>query len=389
MAVYHRHPSAFPLNFVIIGAGGTGSRLIPMVAQLIKSLPFMAMLRPAMFIIDDDIVEEKNLARQLFAPSDVGKGKAEVLANRYGSVYGVEMHAIKDRVNHRDSLATFTIGTLIEKGMSPEEALRTMARRTVVVTAVDSMESRRWCIASALHLPSPLNITFIDPGNEDTFGQVSIFNAMAQCKVDNAMMKGKIDNLPDLCPVALETAYIPMPLVHYFLTPDGERTGGCADLDQTLALNSMAASRSFDYIQAMMYNVPLPTTMTRFGLGGEASCQKMDVRWMKRISYGQEYGVSDYDRLLELTTGIAETDFHAKAMEDSTCGDWFFKHLKKDVVLSDACRLILNQCYFIPSFNIVDVEARIEKHNADRIAAAKAAVKAAQQAAKQEAKKTA
>lgn len=364
MAVYHKHPSAFPLNFIIIGAGGTGSRIVPMLAQLIQSLPYMANLRPLLFLIDDDVVEEKNLTRQLFAPQDVGLKKAEVITQRYSQFYPVlEMHSVVGRVDDRDSLPTYTIGTLIKTGMPPEDALKLMARRTVVITAVDSMESRRWCIASALHLPSPLSMTFLDPGNEDTFGQVTTFSGVAQCVVSNAQLKRKIDALPDLCPVNIDTAYIPMPLVHYFLTPDGERTGGCADLDQTLALNALAASRTFDYIQAMMFNVPQPTHTTRFGLGGEASCSKMDVMWLKRLAEGKEQGYTDYSRLLEIFD-VSLNTFISTTMESSQAGDTLFKTLKPGApVLSDACRLILNAIYFIPCFNVLDAEEKMNAYN--------------------------
>lgn len=365
MAVYHKHPSAFPLNFIIIGAGGTGSRIVPMLAQLIQSLPYMANLRPILFLVDDDIVEEKNLTRQLFAPQDVGQHKAKVITERYSQFYpSLEMHGIVGRVDDRDSLPTFTIGTLIKTGMSPEDSLKIMARRTVVITAVDSMESRRWCIASALHLPSPLSMTFLDPGNEDTFGQVTTFSGIAQCIVTNKSLKDKVDSLPVLCPFNLNTAYIPMPLTHYFLTPDGERTGGCADLDQTLALNALAASRTFDYIQAMMYNVPQPTHTTRFGLGGEASCSKMDVAWLKRLSEGKEQGYTDYQRLAEIFNVPLDT-FNSMTMESSQAGDDLFKRVTDGKnPLSDACRLILNAIYFIPCFNILEAEEEMKNYEA-------------------------
>ena len=373
MAVYHKHPSAFPLNFIIIGAGGTGSRIVPMLAQLIQSLTYMANLRPILFLIDDDTVEEKNLTRQLFAPQDVGLHKAKVITERYSQFYpSLEMHGIVGRVDERDSLPTFTIGTLIKSGMSPEDARKIMARRTVVITAVDSMESRRWCIASALHLPSPLSMTFLDPGNEDTFGQVTTFSGIAQCVVTNKLLKDKIDALPVLCPINLTTAYIPMPLTHYFLTPDGERTGGCADLDQTLALNALAASRTFDYIQAMMYNVPQPTHTTRFGLGGEASCSKMDVAWLKRLAEGKEPGYTDYERLLGIFNTTAD-HFNSLTMESSQAGDELFKRIASGTQpLSDACRLILNALYFIPCFNILEAEEQMAAYNAPKPATAAA-----------------
>ena len=41
-------------------------------------------------IFDGDVVEEKNLVRQNFTPADLGENKAQVLAERYSIVFGME-----------------------------------------------------------------------------------------------------------------------------------------------------------------------------------------------------------------------------------------------------------------------------------------------------------
>jgi len=65
------------MKIAIIGCGTTGNQIIPL-------------LHGELFLIDRDIVEEKNLSRQkLFSPEDVGKPKAEVLGKRYGIPYAV------------------------------------------------------------------------------------------------------------------------------------------------------------------------------------------------------------------------------------------------------------------------------------------------------------
>lgn len=62
-------------NVYIIGCGGVGSWLTPSVALLIGA--------ERLRLIDGDKLEEKNLNRQLFSTSDLGKFKAESLAIRY------------------------------------------------------------------------------------------------------------------------------------------------------------------------------------------------------------------------------------------------------------------------------------------------------------------
>lgn len=59
----------------IIGCGGVGSWLAPSLALLTSP--------EQITLIDMDMLEEKNLNRQLFKPEDIGRSKAEALAERY------------------------------------------------------------------------------------------------------------------------------------------------------------------------------------------------------------------------------------------------------------------------------------------------------------------
>lgn len=60
----------------IIGAGGVGSWLAPSLCMLIG--------RENVVLIDGDTLEKKNLNRQLFTEQDIGRNKAEALAEKYG-----------------------------------------------------------------------------------------------------------------------------------------------------------------------------------------------------------------------------------------------------------------------------------------------------------------
>jgi hypothetical protein len=64
----------------LIGCGGGGSHLLPDLVRLVPS--------DEIVVIDGDTLEEKNLDRQLFDSKDVGRNKAEALADRYGLVSG-------------------------------------------------------------------------------------------------------------------------------------------------------------------------------------------------------------------------------------------------------------------------------------------------------------
>lgn len=71
-------------NIVVCGVGGTGSNLIPFLAQAVASNKDKNI---NIILADGDIIEEKNLKNQKFTEKDIGKSKAEVLAERYKRIY--------------------------------------------------------------------------------------------------------------------------------------------------------------------------------------------------------------------------------------------------------------------------------------------------------------
>jgi len=62
----------------IIGCGGVGSWLVPMLKRLDTKVEH------TLHLFDGDRFEPKNLDRQLFSPSHIGLNKAEVIAKMYG-----------------------------------------------------------------------------------------------------------------------------------------------------------------------------------------------------------------------------------------------------------------------------------------------------------------
>lgn len=93
----------------IIGAGGVGSWVAPALCLLVGP--------KNVCLIDGDVLEKKNLNRQLFEPDQVGQNKAEALAVKYGCdfiakwySFGLLEHTRDDRLlvcvdNHPARLA--------------------------------------------------------------------------------------------------------------------------------------------------------------------------------------------------------------------------------------------------------------------------------------------
>ncbi len=91
--VKYKHPNQ-TTEIIIVGCGGTGSYLVRDLPRILLNCSNKKYI--SIILIDGDIVEEKNIDRQNFTRSDIGKYKAQVLADRYGAAYGIPMLAINE-----------------------------------------------------------------------------------------------------------------------------------------------------------------------------------------------------------------------------------------------------------------------------------------------------
>jgi len=83
---FSRRKKLFPI-IVQVGVGGTGSNLAQQVAQMLGMYN-----GPSYYCIADrDEIEKKNLRNQLFVESNVGKKKADILAQRYSAAYKINI----------------------------------------------------------------------------------------------------------------------------------------------------------------------------------------------------------------------------------------------------------------------------------------------------------
>ena len=130
-------------NIVIIGAGGTASHLIhPLIAYL-GDREYM------IHIYDADTIEQRNLARQLFYPHEVGQKKVEALSNRFPGKITPHIEYI-----------------------GPNNIERTIQEHDTALICADNMFIRRLINARAKQLA---NILVINGGNEQYTCSVQIF----------------------------------------------------------------------------------------------------------------------------------------------------------------------------------------------------------------------
>ncbi|HCF26867.1 MAG TPA: thiamine biosynthesis protein ThiF [Cyanobacteria bacterium UBA11049] len=89
------------IEFLLVGAGGTGGWLISAIARLMLEIESKTNKTATCTIIDYDMVEQNNIPRQNFQQSSVGLSKAEVLAARYSLALGCKISAIAEKFSLR------------------------------------------------------------------------------------------------------------------------------------------------------------------------------------------------------------------------------------------------------------------------------------------------
>lgn len=151
------------VKVVMLGAGGTGGHIAPHLYRLLYALD-----RPVRFIIcDGDIVEQKNLVRQNFIPADLGENKAQVLAERYSTVFGMETEYVPEYVESAERLKELVAPRIVKTNYYPYSVLD--KELVILIGAVDNNRSRQIC--NQVFYESE-ELIYIDSGNSEHTGQV-------------------------------------------------------------------------------------------------------------------------------------------------------------------------------------------------------------------------
>lgn len=160
-------------HWVVIGAGGNGGYYIPNLARSValanRKLDLAKRPRHQITIIDADDVEDKNLNRQNFLPNDIGKQKAEVMAQRYGRAFGLEIQYIDRYLDSAKMLID-----IIKNGPTP-----------VIVGCVDNNKTRKLVYDV---FKQRTGMYWLDAGNEEWGGQV-VLGFSHYVKADEYMAK--------------------------------------------------------------------------------------------------------------------------------------------------------------------------------------------------------
>ena len=162
--------SELPRQILLIGCGGTGSHLLPNILQYCWSeAKGNPNAMPEIILCDADVVEEKNLVRQKFTRADVGLSKAEALARRYSSAFGVRIRTYNEFIKDPSDIANIFTSDLAEPKYRNNYVNR------FVIGAVDNHRARMlmwlWLNGEPYYRESCGHRFWIDSGNETWHGQ--------------------------------------------------------------------------------------------------------------------------------------------------------------------------------------------------------------------------
>lgn len=173
-----------PITINLIGAGGTGSRMLTELARMSHSLIALGHAGLQVNLYDDDIVTTANQGRQLFADTEVGLPKAVALINRTNRFFGTNWKAVTEQ------FSTTNLKSLPNRG-----------KANIYISCVDTV-SARFDIATALqdytghsNWERSKSLYWLDIGNARNTGQ-GILSTIEEIKQPNSNIYRTVPNLP-------------------------------------------------------------------------------------------------------------------------------------------------------------------------------------------------
>ena len=221
------------IDIIIIGAGGTGGYLIRDLSRFVYSLNQRLIANPPkikLTIVDGDIVEEKNILRQNFLRSDIGKYKAEVMATRHMKAFGIDIEYITKMLDENDFYYVPNNPKIFVGCVDNNEARRAINKITQRLQGYTSYRDK---------------IFWIDSGNEKKTGQIVVGNE-------------RLNNIVDLFPEILDPKN------------DSFEQVSCAERmlqdEQNMFVNLTAATVILNYIKSLILDIPMVAHGTVFNI---------------------------------------------------------------------------------------------------------------------------
>lgn len=229
------------LHICIVGVGGTGSALALSLARLAYHLSQKGQDLDITFV-DHDYVDESNIGRQSFCPSELGWNKAETMALRLNAAFGLQIRAVPVKFQ-----ASFISDWWEGKPGLLIGAVDNHLARGEMAKAVEGGRGKVW---------------WLDCGNANSSGQVLMGNLGRRdakfIKVDDL---GLVNGLPA---PHVQAPDLLQP------DPDNEPALSCAELtvreEQSLVVNQMVAAIASQYCYEFLVRRRVVACETVFSL---------------------------------------------------------------------------------------------------------------------------
>lgn len=165
-----------PVTIMLIGCGGTGSQVLTSLARINQTL--IALGHPGIHVtaVDDDVVTEANIGRQLFSESDLGLNKATVLISRINRFFGTGWIDIPTRYDN-------------------------ISLCNIIITCVDNIDTRVLLskylkdIKGKFYYPYMKPLYWLDFGNTADSGQV-VLGTVSEVKQPKSKKFKVVTELP-------------------------------------------------------------------------------------------------------------------------------------------------------------------------------------------------
>ena len=250
------------------GTGGTGSWLVPLMVKFIRnmSLRFHSdeeeeQIKFDYFLIDDDIVEQRNILRQNFDEYDVGRKKVSAMARKYQPMCE-SLHPIDFRPDTPTKFKKLFQGLISSKVYIRSTSI------VYIFGCVDDNKPRRQIFSYIKNkgFDTGINkvpIVYFDSGNNLHNGQIvtSAFNLKDETSLE--------------CLLGIEKDFYesrfknPKFFKMFPLKVEDDDDMSCAFFgDQSQTINSIAASLLFAHFQKTMINDLIPPNLIQFNSSG-------------------------------------------------------------------------------------------------------------------------
>ena len=250
------------IHIVQIGCGGTGSWVVPLVSKLANNIKLRLPENHKIYynLIDEDIIESRNILRQNFNEWDIEKNKAHALVNKY--IYNFpEIQAFPIKIKSKNYLTPFLT--------NPNEETTDSKNLRIVIGCVDNNQTRHiiYNRLKSIQINNLKNgFIYIDSGNLLNSGQIITIAFGFDEYMSNILDKNKLE----LFRKQIKKSKAMKFTKKFPKNAETEiKEQSCAFFgDQSQAINNLAATLIFCNVQNILINSELPPDVISFNSSG-------------------------------------------------------------------------------------------------------------------------